>query len=267
MRALLYHQFKETPVIDDIQDPVPHQNGVVLEVKSSGLCLSDWHAWMGHDTDITLPHIPGHELSGVVVDMGKKVTSFGVGDRVTLPFVCGCGICTYCKEGNPQVCNHQFQPGFTHWGSFAQYVAINYAEVNLVRIPEAIDFHTAAILGCRFATSFRAVVDQGQIEPGQWISVFGCGGVGLSAIMIARALDARVIAIDLNETKLKFAAELGAEYCLNAENDQLVHDIMAITEHGVHVSLDAVGKPDIIQQSMASLRKGGRHTSGWTFSA
>ena len=259
MKALLYHNFKETPVIDEIPDPIPGQDDVVLEVKGSGLCLSDWHAWMGHDPDINLPHIPGHELSGVVVEAGKNVSSFKVGDRVTLPFVCGCGTCTYCLEGNPQVCNHQFQPGFTHGGSFAQYVAIKYADFNLVNIPEAIDFQTAAILGCRFATSFRAIVDQGRIKPGQWIAVFGCGGVGLSAIMIARAFEARVIAVDLSQSKLKLAADLGAEYCIDASDEAVVEAILSLTGHGVHASLDAVGKPDIIEKSIASLRKGGIH--------
>ena len=258
MKALVYHSFNEVPAIEQVADPTPEPDGVVLEVKSSGLCLSDWHAWKGHDQEINLPHIPGHELSGVIVAKGKEVSSFKIGDRVTLPFVCGCGHCVYCEEGNPQVCDFQFQPGFTHWGSFAQYVAINYAEMNLVKLPDQIDYNTAAILGCRFATSFRAVMGQGRIQPAQWIAVFGCGGVGLSAIMIARALDARVIAIDLNPAKLKFAADIGAEHCLVATN-QLVEEIKSLTDHGVHLTLDAVGKPEIITQALATLRKGGCH--------
>jgi alcohol dehydrogenase len=150
-------------------------------------------------TDITsLPHVPGHELAGVVEETGKDVTRWRRGDRVTVPFVCACGTCPECASGNHHVCDHQFQPGFTGWGSFAQYVAIRYGDVNLVRLPEELDFVTAASLGCRFATSYRAIVAQGRVAPGQWVVVHGCGGVGLSAIMIAHALGARVIGVDID---------------------------------------------------------------------
>ena len=186
-------------------------NGVVIEVKANGICRSDWHGWMGHDPDIHLPHVPGHELAGVIAAVGKNVRRWQVGDHVTLPFVCGCGTCPQCLSGNQQVCDHQFQPGFTHWGSFAQYVAIHYADDNLVRLPEEIDFVTAASLGCRFVTSFRGIVDQGRVSAGQWVAVHGCGGVGLSAIMIASAAGAQVLAVDIDDAKLEFARSIGAE--------------------------------------------------------
>ncbi len=91
---------------------------------------------MGHDPDIRLPHVPGHELAGVIEAVGAGVERWQPGDRVTVPFVGGCGSCPQCASGNHQVCDHQFQPGFTHWGSFAEYVAIQYADINLVRLPE-----------------------------------------------------------------------------------------------------------------------------------
>jgi alcohol dehydrogenase len=165
----------------------------------------------------------------------------------------------YCIEGNPQVCDHQFQPGFTHWGSFAPHVAIKYAENNLVTIPEYLDFSSAAILGCRFATSFRALVDQGKLRPGQWVAVHGCGGVGLSAIMISRALKARIIAVDMHEPQLQLAEELGAEYIIDASQSPVNEQIMDLSGGGVHISIDAVGKADIVKTSIRSLRKGGRH--------
>ena len=187
MKAAIYRQFGEPLSIEKVPDPEPMAGGVVISVKATGLCRSDWHGWMGHDPGIRLPHVPGHELAGVVEAVGAEVVSWKPGDRVTLPFVCGCGACPQCDSGNQQVCDKQFQPGFTHWGSFAEYVAIDYAEVNLVRLPDELDFVTAASLGCRFVTSFRAVVDQGQVSAGQWVVVHGCGGVGLSAIVIATA--------------------------------------------------------------------------------
>ena len=202
MKAAWYEKFQQPLSLQNLADPSPENDGVVIEVKATGLCRSDWHGWMGHDPDIVLPHVPGHELAGVVRAVGSQVRNWREGDRVTLPFVCGCGSCGQCSSGNHQVCDHQFQPGFTHWGSFAQYVAIKYADINLVRLPEEIDFVTAASLGCRFITSFRAVVSQARTQAGQWVAVHGCGGVGLSAIMIAAALGAVVVAIDIDDDKL-----------------------------------------------------------------
>jgi alcohol dehydrogenase len=215
---------------------------------------------MGHDPDVTLPHVPGHELAGVVEVVGRDVTQWKSGDRVTLPFVCGCGICPQCKSGNHQVCDSQFQPGFTHWGSFAEFVAVDYADTNLVRLPEGIDFNTAASLGCRFATSFRAVVDQGKVTEGQWVAVHGCGGVGLSAIMIAAARGARIVAVDVANEKLQFARAAGATATVNAlESEDVVGDIRGLTGGGVHASLDALGHPDTCFNSVSCLRKRGKH--------
>ena len=199
MKAVVFEQFSAPPSIQQVPDPAPAPHGVVVKVMANGVCRSDWHGWMGHDPDIQLPHVPGHELSGVVEAVGKDVTKWRVGDRVTVPFVGGCGICPECHTGNHQVCDAQFQPGFTHWGSFAEYVGIHYADVNLVALPDTLAFDTAASLGCRFVTSFRAVVDQGRVSAGQWVAVYGCSGVGLSAIMIASAAGANVVAVDISE--------------------------------------------------------------------
>ena len=200
-----------------VPEPSPSPHGAVIKVRASGICRSDWHGWMGHDTDISLPHVPGHEFAGTIEAVGSEVSLWKVGDRVTVPFIAGCGKCYLCQSGNHQVCGQQTQPGFTHWGSFAEYVAIDYADTNLVSLPENIDYVTAASLGCRFATSFRAVVVQGQVSAGQWVVVHGCGGVGLSAVMIANALGASVIAIDIDQEKLGFAKSLGAVATIDAK--------------------------------------------------
>jgi alcohol dehydrogenase len=260
VRAVYYEEFKGSVAVRIVPDPDPTPDGVVVRVEATGLCRSDWHGWMGHDVDIRLPHVPGHELAGVVEAVGSDVTGWRAGDRVTLPFVCGCGVCPQCASGNQQVCDRQFQPGFTHWGSFAEYVAIHYADINLVRIPELVSSVTAASLGCRFATSFRAVVDQGRLSEGQWLAVHGCGGVGLSAIMIGRALGARVIAVDISEEKLDFARNIGAEARVNAATtSDIAEEIREISCGGVHVSIDALGSPDTCFNSIACLRKRGRH--------
>ena len=185
---------------------------------------------------------------------------FKTGDRVTVPFINACGSCPECHSGNHQVCGNQTQPGFTHWGSFAQYTTVDQADVNLVALPEHLDFVTAASLGCRFVTSFRAVVDQGKVSAGQWVAVHGCGGVGLSAVMIASALGANVIAVDLQDDKLALAKQVGAAVTLNASQVASVPEaIREITQGGAHVSMDALGHSVTCVNSVQSLRKLGKH--------
>ena len=260
MKAAIYHEFGQALAIEDLPDPTPTPSGVVIRVEATGLCRSDWHGWMGHDPDIRLPHVPGHELAGVVEAAGADVARWKAGDRVTLPFVCGCGACPQCDSGNQQVCDHQFQPGFTHWGSFAEFVAIDYADANLVRLPDSMNFVTAASLGCRFVTSFRAVVDQGRVEAGQWVAVHGCGGVGLSAIMIASAMGAQVIAVDIDNDKLAFARRIGADAVVNAtEVDSVPEAIRTATGGGAHISVDALGSKITCINSVNCLRKRGKH--------
>jgi alcohol dehydrogenase len=259
MKAAVFEAFQQPITIQTVADPTPSATGVVLKVKACGVCRSDWHGWMGNDPDIRLPHVPGHELSGEVVVVGSGVRDWTAGDRVTLPFVCGCGICEQCASGNQQVCDHQFQPGFTAWGGFAEYVAIEFADTNLVRLPNEIDFVTASSLGCRFATSYRAVADQGKVAAEQWVAVHGCGGVGLSAIMIAAAFGARVIAVDISNEKLGFAKLIGAEVVINSDYGNTIDAVMDITEGGAHISIDALGLPQIVVNSISSLRKRGKH--------
>lgn len=260
MKAVIYDAFGIRPEVRNVPDPTPETHGVVVKVMATGICRSDWHGWVGHDADIHPPHVPGHELAGVVSAVGKDVTRWKIGDRVTVPFVGGCGACPQCSSGNQQVCDRQFQPGFTHWGSFAEYVSLHRADTNLVRLPDTLDFPAAASLGCRFVTSFRAVVDQGRTSAGQWVAVHGCGGVGLSAIMIANALGAKVVAIDISDEKLRLANDLGAVATVNATQvANVVEAVIEITQGGAHVSLDALGHPTTCFNSIGNLRKRGKH--------
>jgi alcohol dehydrogenase len=260
MRAVVFERYGEPAQVRDVPDPVPAEHGVVVRVEASGLCRSDWHGWQGHDADITLPHVPGHELAGVVEATGAGVTRWRPGDRVTVPFVCACGSCAACAAGDQQVCERQTQPGFTHWGSFAQYVALDHADINLVALPEQLSFATAAALGCRFATAYRAVVQQGQVAAGQWVAVHGCGGVGLSAVMIAAASGARVVAVDVSPRALELARDVGAAACVDASGvPDAAEAVREITGGGAHVSLDALGSPVTCAASVNGLRRRGRH--------
>ncbi|MDN3356149.1 zinc-dependent alcohol dehydrogenase family protein [Actinomadura sp. DC4] len=258
MRAVMYEEFGGVPRVAGLPDPVPPPHGVVIRVEATGLCRSDWHGWMGHEPGIALPHVPGHELAGVVEAAGPEVTGHRAGERVTVPFVCACGRCAACSAGEQQVCEHQTQPGFTHWGSFAEYVAIDHADVNLVPLPGSMDVRAAAALGCRFATAFRALTVHGRVAPGAWVAVHGCGGVGLSAVMIAAAAGARVVAVDVSPAALDLATTFGAAACVQGPGG-VPEAIRELTSGGAHVSLDALGNAATCADSIACLRRRGRH--------
>jgi alcohol dehydrogenase len=259
VRAALITEYGRPLVIEDVPDPRPPAGGVVLRVEATGICLSDWHAWVGHEDLPALPHVPGHEMAGVVTEIGPEVHNWRAGDRVTVPFSVGCGECSSCVEGHLNTCDRGFAPGFTHWGSFAELVAIDHADLNLVGIPDELSPVHAAALGCRFVTSFRAVVDKGKIRPGEWLAVHGCGGVGLSAVMIGAALGARVVAVDINEKALALASELGAEATIDGNVDRPSRAVAEVTDGGAQVSIDAVGTRATANNSIRSLRKHGRH--------
>jgi len=259
MHAVVYDEFRGPIAVREVPDPEPGAGEVVLRVMATGVCRSDWHGWQGHDADITsLPHVPGHEMTGVIDSVGPDVEGWAPGDRVTVPFVAGCGVCQSCLDGNPQVCPNQSQPGFTHWGSFAELVRIPFAQNNLVLLPDEIDFTSAASLGCRFATAHRAVVAQGRVAEGEWVVIHGSGGVGLSAVMIASSVGARVVAVDVNQEALDLAKDVGAEALVEVDDD-VVAIIRDLTNGGAHVSIDAIGSPAVLKNSLASLRRQGRH--------
>jgi alcohol dehydrogenase len=259
VKAVVYSGYGITPTLQQVTDPACPDDGVVLTVGATGVCRSDRHAWKGHEP-VALPHIPGHELAGVIAEFGPGVTRWRVGDRVTVPFVCGCGRCEYCLAGDAQVCPQQTQPGFTGPGSFAERVAIHAADANLVALPDSVDFVTAASLGCRFATAFRALTAHGRLSPDDWLAVHGCGGVGLSAVMIGSALEARVIAVDVADAALDRARGLGAEAVVDAGRDpDPAATIREITEGGARVSIDALGSPATAVASVRCLRRRGRH--------
>ncbi|RIK82954.1 MAG: alcohol dehydrogenase [Planctomycetota bacterium] len=261
MRAVVFEQFGGPLRLERVDRPSPPDDGVVIDVKAVGVCRSDWHGWQGHDPDIKrLPHVPGHELAGVVAETGRQVRKCRSGDRVTMPFVAGCGDCPECRAGAAQVCDRQYQPGFKAWGAFAEAVAVRFADFNLVRLPDDMEYATAASLGCRLATAYRAVALQGGVRPGNWVAVHGCGGLGLSAVMVAAALGARVVAVDVQHEALDLAAQLGAVCTLNATGvDDVAAVIQQITSRGADVSLDALGSGATAANSLRCLRKRGRH--------
>lgn len=260
MRAVVFHEFGGPIAVETVADPACPRDGVVVAVKANGVCRSDWHGWMGHDAAIRLPHVPGHEFAGVVAEVGPDCRQWRTGQRVTAPFVLACGRCALCREGAHQVCLHQEQPGFTAWGAFADYVAVPRADTNLIELPEDMPYVAAASLGCRFTTAFRAVIERGRLRPGEWLAVHGCGGVGLSAVMIGAVAGANVIAVDINPEALAAARALGASVALDGRVvDDIPAAVASASQGGAHLSIDALGHRQTCRNSILCLRTQGRH--------
>ncbi|MCZ2402227.1 zinc-dependent alcohol dehydrogenase family protein [Paenarthrobacter sp. Z7-10] len=262
MRAIQFDYFGQRPELREVPKPAVTPGGVVVRVETTGLCRSDVHGWLGHDGGIALPHVPGHELVGVIESVGPEVKRFGTGERVTVPFVCACGTCPECLSGNAQVCRNQTQPGFTHWGSYAELVALHDADNNLIPVPADLDSGAAALLGCRFATAYRGMAHQANLKAGERLLVVGCGGVGLSAVMIGVALGAQVVAVDVNDEPLERARNLGAFQSINSRGmspDSLVQAIKSLVPAGIDVSVDALGRAETAAAGILSLLPRGRH--------
>ena len=259
MKAAVLEAFKQPLVLREVPDPEPAAHGAVVRVAANGVCRSDWHGWVGdwpHMFD--LPHVLGHEFCGTVEAVGAEVTRFAPGDRVVVPFSGGDGSCDWCRAGHSHICDDSQMPGFSYWGAFAPYVAVPYADSNLVALPDEIGYVEAASMGCRYMTSFHGLVDQAAVKAGEWVAVHGCGGVGLAAVQIATALGANVIAVDIIPSKLDFAKELGAVAAVNASNADPAEAILELTSGGAEVAVDALGIAATCRNAMRSLRKRGR---------
>jgi alcohol dehydrogenase len=259
MRAAVFHEYGGPLGVEELPDPAPPDDGLVLEVGATGICRSDWHAWMGHDPDVAPPHIPGHEFAGTVVAVGREVRRVQVGQRVTAPFCLGCGRCGPCRSGETQMCDDDYQAGFYGPGSFARYLALPRADLNIVPLPAALDFVAAAALGCRFMTAYAAIAVHARPAEGEWVAIHGCGGVGLAAAMVAVARGARVAAVDIDPAKLELARGLGAELAVDARDGDAAAAVREATGGGAHVSVDALGSAATCVASVGSLRKRGRH--------
>ncbi|PWE34254.1 alcohol dehydrogenase [Maritimibacter sp. 55A14] len=258
MRAAVLQAWRADLSLESLPDPDCPRDGVVLRVLACGVCRSDWHAWTGADPDVALPHVPGHEYCGVVEETGPEVSAWRPGDRVIAPFILACGHCPSCQAGHQTTCPTQIVPGFTCPGAFAERIAVARADTNLTRLPEGMDPALAASLGCRVTTAWHALTDRAALAPGEWLAVFGGGGVGISALLLGRALGARVVVVDVVEEKLGFARALGADATVNAADADAAEAVRALTGGGAHVAVEALGIAATTTAAMRSLRKLGR---------
>ncbi|MBI1494178.1 zinc-dependent alcohol dehydrogenase family protein [Halocynthiibacter styelae] len=258
MLAAQITEFNAPLTLGQVADPVCPVDGVVLRVLACGVCRSDWHAWNGSDPDVKLGQIPGHEYCGEVIETGAQCRDWKVGDRVIAPFILACNRCPSCAAGHQTTCPTQAVPGFTHPGAFAEYIAVPQADGNLARLPDSIDVTLAAALGCRTTTAWHALTDRAALAPGEWVAVFGTGGVGLSALLLAKAIGARVICVDIVPEKLSFAKSLGADHVVNSAEADAPAAIRDLTGGGAHLAIEALGIETTTRAAMQCLRKLGR---------
>jgi alcohol dehydrogenase len=263
MRAAVFEGVRKPLVVREMPDPTVAPDGVIVRVEANGICRTDWHLWTGDWTWVGValptPHVFGHEFCGVIEETGKDVKNWKAGDRVLVPFSQGEGTCEWCRSGHQNVCDTPLVPGVAYWGGYGRRVAIPFADVNLVRLPDGVQFVDAASMGCRYMTAFHAIVDQARVKPGEWLAVHGCGGVGLSAVQIGAAMGASVIAVDVSEEKLAAARGEGALHTINAAKDEPIGAILGLTGGGAHVSIDALGVKATCLNSVMCTRKRGRH--------
>ncbi len=263
MKAAVLTELRKPLEVMNLPDPTPGPEGALIHVEACGICRSDWHTWQGDWAWIgiqpQLPLVMGHELGGVVEAVGAGVRRFRAGDRVTVPFHMACGRCEYCQTGRSNVCFAHGVIGNHFNGGYGQLTVVPDADANLVRLPDGVDALIAAALGCRYMTSYHALVDRAKLQPGEWLAVFGAGGVGLSAVQIAASLGAQVIAVDISQEKLRLAKAEGAAAVIDARAQNAVEQIREITKGGVDVAVDALGASDTALPALQSIRKGGRH--------
>ncbi|HXR37009.1 MAG TPA: zinc-binding dehydrogenase [Candidatus Binataceae bacterium] len=259
MKAMLFERFKAPMPVREIPDPACLSNGAIVRVEAEGVCRSDWHVWMGDFAWLgmspELPSVLGHEFSGVVEEVGIEVKSFKPGDRVVTPPSRADGTCEDCRSGHSNYCMNA--GGFG--GGYARYAAVPCADLNLIALSNKIPFEEAASMGCRYATAFCGVLDQAQVQAGESIAIYGCGGIGLSAIQIAAAAGAHVIAVDIDDKKLDFAKSVGADHVINGRNTDPVAAVRDLTGGGAHVAVDALGIATTCRNALMSLRRRGRH--------
>jgi alcohol dehydrogenase len=257
MRAAVLRTYREPLVIEDRPDPECPEDGVVLKVLACGVCRSDWHGWIGEHPRVKPGSVGGHEFAGEVVEAGARAR-FKVGDVVVAPFLLGCGECGDCQSGAQHTCLDMFYPGIGADGAFAEYVAVP-RDFNLVALPEGMTAVTAAGLGCRVMTSWHALTDRAALQPGEWLAVHGTGGIGLAALLIGKAMGARVVAVDVVDEKLEHAKACGADAVVDARDGDAARAVRKATGGGAHVSIEAVGIEATTNASLKSLRSLGRH--------
>jgi propanol-preferring alcohol dehydrogenase len=255
MRAAVVTDFHAPLQIQEVHTPEPFADEVLVRIETSGLCHTDIHAARGDwPVKPTPPFIPGHEGIGHIERIGANVTTRTVGERVAVAWLASaCGSCRYCVSGWETLCESQYNSGYSVNGAFAEYVVVpaDFA----TRVPDAVSSRDAAPLTCAGVTTYKAI-RVAKVAPAETVAVFGVGGLGHLALQYARIAGAFVIGVDVHESKLALATELGADHVVNAAKVDPVEAIRALGGADVAVALAA--SSESFDQAYRSLRRGGR---------
>lgn len=240
----------------EVPRPAPGPADVLVRVKAAGICHSDAHYRAGRSRVHPLPLTLGHEVAGVVEEAGRDVPNLKAGDRVCIHYLATCGQCAWCRNDHEQFCDAAAMIGKDRDGGYAEFIRMPARSV--FRLPDQIPFEQGAIMMCSSATSLHAL-NQARLAPGESVAVFGAGGLGMSAIQLAKAAGAReVFAVDIKPAKLEMAARFGA-VPVNAAGSDPVQEIQRLTgRRGVDVALELIGLPLTMRQAVLSLANRGR---------
>lgn len=258
MKAALFLGSEQPLQIDDIPTPEPGPGEILVKVAACGVCHTDLH-YLDHGvpTFKKPPLILGHEISGTIAVLGPQVSGWRDGDPVLLPAVYGCGQCRMCREGRENICESMVMFGNNVDGGYAEYVLAPAKDA--LPMPPSIPLIEGAIIADAITTPYHAVVNRGEIRPGDKVVVFGCGGIGLNIVQVASALGAEVTAVDVIDSKLELAVELGAAHTMNSSQvERIDKEIRKLTGGGADVAFEAIGLPVTQEQAFASIRTGGR---------
>lgn len=259
MKAAVFHEPHKPLSVEEIPTPTPSAGEVLIKVAGCGVCHTDLH-YIDHGvpTFKKPPLVLGHEVSGTVAGLGAGVSQWKEGARVLLPAVYGCGQCAMCRAGRENICEKMVMFGNNVDGGYAEYMLAPAKDV--IALPDELPLVESAIIADAVTTPYHAVVNRGQVKPGDNVVVVGCGGIGLNLVQVASAVGARVIAIDVVDSKLEWAKKLGAQATINAKNVERVDkEVRKLTGGGgADIGFEAIGNPVTQAQTFSCVRTGGR---------
>lgn len=277
MKAAVMYENNKPLVVEEVTLDEPQEQEILVKMVATGVCHTDLHFVKG-EMPVGMPVVLGHEGAGIVEKVGPGVTTVQPGDHVVLMVTYSCGKCRYCVSGHPAMCPewlaynmmgtlptgakrlHKGDLELNHFfsqSSFAEYAVVH--ERTAVKVREDAPLDTVCLLGCGTTTGIGAVLNTASLGAGEDIVIYGCGGVGLSALMAAKLAGAgKLIAVDMVDLKLEKARELGADYVINAGQEDPVQRVMEITGGGADYSVECIGNVDVMAQAFGSIRNGGK---------
>lgn len=255
MKAMLLKKINTPLVLEDVPMPKIGEDEVLLRVKACGLCATDLKVLNGELGTSGLPRIIGHEPMGEIVEIGKNVKGFRIGERAAVSIYITCGVCKYCRSARSTLClNIKARIGFDWDGGFAEYMKVPV--LNLVKVPEGVSDEGAAILSCGITVPYHALKVRANLGPEDIIIIIGVGGLGIHAVQVGKLLGSTVIAVDIDDDKLDLAIKYGADYTIKYSPDTYSKKVLEIGNPTA--VLDTVGNSQMLKENLELLQPGGK---------